>query len=120
MAFIFILGPKQGSIIHQQLKVAIQAFSLKDLQTGQIAYQPDSRANPGPDSVLLQATDNYNVLTVLLEIDIRAKVLDYIYCLVVKGTFHIIQFALCSHQTGQGLYCWLHKIDDSCKFPKFD
>ena len=74
-----ISGPKQGKIIHQQLKVPIQGFSLKDLQTGQIAYQADLRASPGPDSVLLQATDNYNVLTMLVEIDIRAKVIIFIF-----------------------------------------
>ena len=58
----------------QQMRVPVQAFNLKDLQTGQIAYQPHPRAKPGPDSVLLQATDNYSVLTMLMDIDIRTKV----------------------------------------------
>ena len=70
----FILGPEHGSIIHQQKRVPVHAFSLKDLQTGQIAFQPHSQGRLGPDSVLLQATDNYSVLTLLMEIDLRAKV----------------------------------------------
>ena len=67
-------GPTTGSIIHQQKRVPVQAFNLKDLQTGQIAYQPHSQGRLGPDSVLLQATDNYSVLTMLMDIDLRAKV----------------------------------------------
>ena len=72
--FYVTSGPKQGSVMNQQMRVPVQAFNLKDLQTGQIIYQPHPRAKPGPDSVLLQATDNYSVLTMLLDIDIRTKV----------------------------------------------
>ncbi|KAL3876627.1 hypothetical protein ACJMK2_034445 [Sinanodonta woodiana] len=66
-------GPKQGSIVQKALLGPVRTFSLQDLRSGNIVYQHNPRGTSALDAIVFQASGGFNLLTFLLNIEIRAK-----------------------------------------------
>ncbi|XP_052791092.1 extracellular matrix organizing protein FRAS1-like isoform X2 [Mya arenaria] len=64
-------GPKEGTLVNSLRGLLVRVFSLANLRSGVIGYS--HKGHSGSDSVLLQGTDGFHVITFLLNIQIREK-----------------------------------------------
>ena len=67
-------GPKHGNLLNSNLGTPVREFSLTELRSGVIGYSHNPKADTGADTLLLQATDGFHVLSFLMELEIRERV----------------------------------------------
>ncbi|XP_053388167.1 extracellular matrix organizing protein FRAS1-like isoform X2 [Mercenaria mercenaria] len=66
-------GPKEGTLYNKNLRIPIRMFTLSDLMSGVIGYKHNPEGMSGQDTVLLQASDGFHLVTFLFYIEVREK-----------------------------------------------
>lgn len=71
---VVLSGPRYGKLVHKVHKGVVTQFPLDELRSGNIMYGHDDTNSASSDMMVLQLTDGYNVVNLILQADIRDKV----------------------------------------------
>ncbi|XP_064605999.1 extracellular matrix organizing protein FRAS1-like [Liolophura sinensis] len=66
-------GPRYGKLVHKVHKAVVTQFPLGELRSGNIMYRHDGTNSASSDMMVLQLTDGYNVVNLILQAEIREK-----------------------------------------------